>query len=309
MQPIAHPPEHGTGLSRMVGWSAGLHLALLTAVVVLDLVRPHPTVFRDVIRVDLVTPQAPAPEPVPDEPPPKPKLPPLKENPLWDKLAEVPPPAAPKSDKAALAEIWNKVSKTPPKAKPEKEPEDLKKWWAEKMRQDRQTPQATSPEQVKIPERKRLADAWKDINATLPEAVRITEAETQGASQGELADWWKRQMDMTMAPAKTRQASAASEIGTPQYRALVEQRVAARWSPPDIFRDRRAVTVILAFELMPDGRVRSVKVVRSSGSNFYDQAALRAIFLSDPFPAFPKEVEEPSLEIRMTFSLDRSRLG
>lgn len=321
MQPIAHPSENGAALPRMVGWSAGLHLVVLTALVVADIVRPHPEIFRDVIHVDLVAPQpveAPPPPPEPEQappaeapPPPKAALPPLRENPLWDKLARVEPPAPPKSDKAALADIWNQVSKPPPAPRPKAptEPEDLKRWWSQQMQQARQSQTPPPPEPVKIPERQRLADTWKQINATLPEAVRITEAETQGASQGELADWWKRQMAMATAPAQARQASAAAELGTPQYRALVEQRVAARWSPPDIFRDRREVAVVVAFGLMPDGHVRTVQVLQSSGSVFYDQAALRAIFLADPFPPFPADLKEPDLEIRMTFSLDRSRLG
>jgi periplasmic protein TonB len=309
MQPIAHPTESGTGLPRMVGWSAGLHLVVLTAIVLADVIRPHPQVFRDVIHVDLVAPpetQAPA----PPEPQPAP-LPPLKENPLWDKLAKVEAPAPPKPDKAALADIWNQVSKPPPapKPKPQKQPDDLKKWWSEQMQQARQTPTPPPPEPVQIPDRQRLADAWKQINATLPEAVRISEAEKQGASQGELADWWKRQMAMATAPAQTREASASAELGTPQYRDLVEQRVASRWSPPDIFRDRKAVSVVVSFGLSADGHVRTVQVVQSSGSSFYDQAALRAIFLADPFPPFPAELKEPDIDIRMTFSLDRSRLG
>lgn len=308
MQPIAHPPENGAGLSRMVGWSAGLHLAVLTALVVMDLIRPHPTVFRDVIRVDLVAPQPPAPEPVPEEAPPP--LPPLKENPLWDKLAKVPTPAPPKSDKAALAEIWDQVSKTPAKPKPRKEPEDLKKWWSEEMRQARQAPAPDTPEPVKIPERKRLADAWKQINATLPEAVRITEAETQGASQGELADWWRRQTAMATAPAEARALSATSDLAPGEYRDLIESRLSARWSPPDVFRDGRAVALVLSFTVMADGHIRSVRVSRSSGSVFYDQAAIRALYLSDPFPPFPKEVKETEIQMNFTFSLlERSPLG
>jgi TonB family protein len=316
MQPIAHPSENGAGLSRMVGWSAGLHLMVLTVIVVMDLIRPRPTIFRDVIRVDLVAPTPPVAEPKPEpkpvpEPPPKPELPPLKENPLWRNLDRIDAPKPPKSDKPALAEMWQDYSKEPPKPKPPPKQEDLTKWWDAEMRQARRNPAPDTPEPVKIPERERLADAWKQINATLPEAVRIGEAETQEQSQGELANWWKRQMDsvMAVAPERTRMASAATELGTPQYRAMVQQRVAVRWSPPDIFRDRKAVSVVLAFELMPDGHVRSVKVRESSGSSFYDQAALRAIFLADPFPPFPEEVKEPFLEIHMTFSLDRGRLG
>jgi len=309
MQPIAHPSENGAGLSRMVGWSAGLHLAVLTALVVMDLVRPRPEIFRDVIRVNLVAPQAPEPVPEEPQPPPKAALPPLKENPLWDKLQSVQTPAPPKSDKAALAEIWSQVSKAPPAPKPPPKSDDLKQWWSEQMRQSAKAPAAAPPDPVKIPERQRLADAWKEINASLPEAVRINEAETQGASQGELSNWWKRQTAMATAPEQTRQASATSDLAPMQYQALIEQRLSTCWSPPDIFRDRKAVAVMLRFELMADGHVRSVRINRTSGSVFYDQAALRALYLCDPFPPFPAEIKDPIVDIDMTFTLDRSRLG
>ncbi len=307
MQPIAHPSENGTGLSRMVGWSAGLHVVVLATLVVLDLLRPKPQFFRDVIQVNLVAPKA-AEAPAPAPPPPK--LPPLKENPLWDKLAKVEPPPPPKSSKPALADVWNKVSKTPPPPKPKEPQEDLKKWWSEEMRQARQTPQATSPEQVKIPERKRLSDAWKDINASLPEAVRVKEAETEGASQGELADWWKRQMAMATAPAESRALSATSDLAPGEYTELIRSRLSSRWSPPDVFRDGRAVAVTLSFTVTADGHVSKVRVSRSSGSEFYDQAAIRALYLSDPFPPFPKEIKKPDVDIDFTFSLlERSPLG
>jgi TonB family protein len=261
-----------------------------------------------VIQVDLVAPKA-AETPAPVPPPPK--LPPLKENPLWDKLAKVEPPPPPKSSKPALADVWNKVSETPPPKPPTpKEPEDLKKWWSEQMRRASQTPQATSPEQAKIPERQRLADAWKDINASLPEAVRVGEAESEGPTQGELADWWKRQMAMATAPAESRALSATSDLAPGAYTDLIRSRLSARWSPPDVFRDGRAVAVTLSFTLMADGHVRSVRVSQSSGSVFYDQAAIRALYLSDPFPPFPKDIKEPDMDVDFTFSLlERSPLG
>jgi len=115
-------------------------------------------------------------------------------------------------------------------------------------------------------------------------------------------------VDMAMAPGGARVASAVGG-GSPRYLEAVEQRIGARWSPPDIFRDRKAVQVVLAFELGRDGHVRRVSIERSSGSSFYDQAALRAIYLSDPFPPFPEDLDESRMDVRITLSLDRGRTG
>lgn len=328
MEPLTHPTLDGPRLPRMVGVSAALHLAVLALVVVMDLVRPRPDVFREVMKVDLVAPEAPpeaavapppeaeaeAPPPPPPEAkaPPKPKPPPLaplRENPLWAKMAELdkPPPPPPPKD-TSLAKLWKDVAKTPPKPvrKAPPKPEDLSKWWNDQMAAAAKRPKAPAPpETVKVPERKALSDTWHQINATLPEAVRLGDAELEAGASGELEQWWKTQMEGALAPDQARQMDVASASGTPQYLALIKQRVDARWSPPDIFRDRQEVVVVLAFDLAADGRVRRVRIDRSSGSSFYDQAALRAIYLSDPFPPFPKQVSEPSMQIRMTLSLDR----
>jgi len=338
VEPLSHPTLEGPGLPRMVGVSAALHALLLLGVVALDLVRPRPHVYRDVITVDLVAPPqapeavvVPAPQPPAAEPPaaeaptPKPPpppapqapprdtgvkvLPPLKENPLWAKLDKLNQPKAPPPSEASMSSRWKDVAKAPPPPKTAKAPppkENLKEWWNDEMTRAAATAPPAPPE-VKVPEQKAMLDRWQKINATLPEAARLGEAELQAGASGELAQWWDKQV--AMATDAGRRAQAASAAGTPQYLALVERRVSARWSPPDIFRDRREVVVVLAFELGPDGHVDRVRIDRSSGSAYYDQAALRAIFLSDPFPAFPKEVKEPALDIRITLSLDRSRPG
>jgi TonB family protein len=169
-------------------------------------------------------------------------------------------------------------------------------------------PSKPLPEPVDVPERKALAESWSRINATLPEAVRLGEEEIQAGASGELAEWWRQQVDTAIAPGGDRLDVAVSG-GPGAYQALVKQRIGARWSPPDIFRDHKAVRVVLAFQLSRDGHVRKASIQRSSGSPFYDRAGLRAILLSDPFPPFPEDVEDASLDFSITLILDRSLPG
>jgi protein TonB len=314
----------------MVGVSAVLHVLVLVLLVALELIRPRPETFRDVLTVDLVAPPPQAPEavvvprpeaapPPPPEaaaPPPRPERAPLEASPLWAKLESLkkpPPPPKPKVREPSLADLWKDVAKAPPKreAPPPKTPpsEDLSKWWEAQMKTAAAQPSAPLPEPVDVPEREALAESWSQINATLPEAVRLGEEEIQAGASGELAEWWRQQVDMALAPDRARATRAAASGGSPAYLAAVEQRIGARWSPPDIFRDRKAVQVVLAFELSRDGHVRKVAIQRSSGSSFYDQAGLRAIYLSDPFPPFPEDLDESRMDINITLSLDRGRPG
>lgn len=260
-----------------------------------ELFSPRPIIFRDVIQVDLV-PQISQPNTQVSAPPPKPppKPPPEAENPLWSKLGQ--PPSATPSDAAdSLVDDWNRLDTRPDPTPVTRSRENLSEWWQGETK-DAPPPEAAAD--VAPAEESRLSDLWEQINAELP-----------NEAQSDQSEWWKAQEDAVLAPTKARQAHATAQGGTPRYLAVVERRVAARWSPPDIFRNRGAVQVTLSFRLSKDGRVREAKVVRSSGSMHYDQAAVRAVLTADPFPAFPDEISEPYLNIRFTFTLDRDGLG
>ncbi|MFQ5509978.1 MAG: energy transducer TonB [Leptospirillia bacterium] len=334
MQPIMVPAAGAPGFSRPVTWSIGLHALVLGMLLLADVLSPRPVVFRDAIQVSLVPPReapdaalvpkpAPVKETAPPEAPPKPPPPPqpqvsnrpalapLEENPLWQKLRKAPAPP-PKVDSQSMTQLWEEASKQTSKSTPAEsaeEREDLSEWWYEQMSE---ASPVAEPVEVEIPEKERLTGTWDRINAELPEAVRLADTESGevgAAGRGELGEWWLSQVDMALAPEAARRGQAVAIGGTPKYLALVERRVNSRWSPPDIFRDRKEVGVTLAFEIKNTGDLVRVKVLHSSGSSYYDQAAIRAVLLSGPFPPFPKEMTENAVEVRFTFSLERGKLG
>lgn len=75
------------------------------------------------------------------------------------------------------------------------------------------------------------------------------------------------------------------------YARKVQERVQSNWHVPEaqvVLRQRGWVAI--RFDVLKDGSIRDLQVVRPSGVPSYDQSALDALRSSDPLPPLPKEV-------------------
>lgn len=80
------------------------------------------------------------------------------------------------------------------------------------------------------------------------------------------------------------------------YARQVQERVQSNWHMPEaqvVLRQRGWVAI--RFNVLKDGSIRDLQVVRPSGVPSYDQSALDALRSSDPLPPLPKEVTVPSI--------------
>ncbi len=82
------------------------------------------------------------------------------------------------------------------------------------------------------------------------------------------------------------------------YMSDLQRRIKANWDPP---RGDESKRVVLLFKIAKDGRLLSVKVVKSSGSQAADRAALAAVELTAPFRALPSEYRGSDVDIQFTF--------
>lgn len=93
-------------------------------------------------------------------------------------------------------------------------------------------------------------------------------------------------------------ASTTSEFQFPPYLLIVRDKVERNWSPPP---GVKGATVKVMFKVLRTGRVGDAKLVESSGNFYFDQAAMRAILASSPFPPLPegffKEYETFSVDL------------
>lgn len=82
------------------------------------------------------------------------------------------------------------------------------------------------------------------------------------------------------------------------YMRDLQRKIKRNWDPP---RGDQSKTVVLYFKVAKDGRLLSLKVARTSGSQQADKAALSAVELAAPFRPLPPEYRENDIDIQFTF--------
>ncbi len=92
-------------------------------------------------------------------------------------------------------------------------------------------------------------------------------------------------------------ASTTQEFQFPPYVAIVRDKIERNWNPPP---GTKGAKVKMVFEILRSGRVGVASLAESSGNFYFDQAAMRAILASSPFPPLPEGFFKDS----ETFSVD-----
>ena len=82
------------------------------------------------------------------------------------------------------------------------------------------------------------------------------------------------------------------------YAGAIEEKIYSNWKSP---LGAKSNEVYVSFFLFPKGNIGKPFVERSSGSEQLDALAVRAILDSEPFPAFPPDLKEPSLHFTIHF--------
>ena len=90
------------------------------------------------------------------------------------------------------------------------------------------------------------------------------------------------------------------------YLRQIQQKVSEKWVHPARTTER-GLHVVVLFEIARDGQVATPTVEKSSGSVWYDQAALRAVMEAAPFPPLPQEFQPESLRVHFGFDFERDR--
>ncbi len=92
------------------------------------------------------------------------------------------------------------------------------------------------------------------------------------------------------------------------YHVLIGREIRKRWSPPPVSLEGQRMETVVAFSISRFGRIEGeVRLEKSSGNLFYDQAALRATM--GPLPPPPSGYPEELLKMRLIYVLDQSHLN
>lgn len=82
------------------------------------------------------------------------------------------------------------------------------------------------------------------------------------------------------------------------YIQVIEKKIKTNWHPP---KENENKEVILQFKILKDGKIDSIKIIKSSNFSAMDLAAERALKVSAPFPPLPSAFKEESIDIDFLF--------
>jgi TonB family protein len=86
------------------------------------------------------------------------------------------------------------------------------------------------------------------------------------------------------------------------YYSLIWAKIKEGWTlPEDLPRGRANLEAIIVIVIEKGGKIQKAWFEKKSGNALYDQMAMRAIRKAEPFPSFPKELSDDSLEIGIRF--------
>jgi periplasmic protein TonB len=144
-----------------------------------------------------------------------------------------------------------------------------------------------------------------------PQPQRQARRETAGSGGNAQADTWRGSSDgqaqgSSAASGSGQQASAAGNAAVSNYPGQVVSRLrrALRY-PGEARRERLRGEVHVSFSVSANGGVASARVVRSSGHQVLDQAALETIRRAAPFPAIPTAAGRRSWDFTVPLAFSR----
>lgn len=122
-------------------------------------------------------------------------------------------------------------------------------------------------------------DATEEWLAKRPRVKRLTSATTRAREDAAYLDSWRRKIEM---------------VGNLNY-------------PEEARRGQLYGQLRLLVAIMPDGSVKEISVLRSSGHRVLDDAAVRIVRLAAPFQPFPQQMRKTTdvLEIIRTWKFEQ----
>jgi len=90
-------------------------------------------------------------------------------------------------------------------------------------------------------------------------------------------------------------------VQSPVYWKQIGETVTKRWGQElsQLGKGRAARDLRVKFQLYPGGFAQLIQIERSSGNANVDEAALRTVLSLHPFPPFPPDVREPSVDVHV----------
>ncbi|MEN6624334.1 MAG: cell envelope integrity protein TolA [Smithella sp.] len=100
------------------------------------------------------------------------------------------------------------------------------------------------------------------------------------------------------AGAKSRESGGAQRN---EYVSVVWAKIQRNWTLPPSLMPKGNIETIIAVRIARSGGLEYVNFEKRSGNHYFDDAALKAVKKSSPFPPFPRRFPDDSIEIGIRF--------
>lgn len=108
-----------------------------------------------------------------------------------------------------------------------------------------------------------------------------------------------QQLEVEYSSNSNSSSHSRSQPSSGKYLAEVTAILQDQWEKTPLVADAPAVE--LKFRITRSGEISQIRIVKSSGNEFYDSAALRTVHAVNPLPPFPPDVSESSFEVGSRF--------
>jgi TonB family protein len=108
--------------------------------------------------------------------------------------------------------------------------------------------------------------------------------------------------DSLIGPTSDKRELSNPRMEKSTYLGQVRQRITSFWVAPIVDVNGACYVVVVKFRLHRNGAITGVAIERSSGNDYMDLAAKRAVIAASPLPAFPADINEPYFDARFTFT-------
>ena len=88
-------------------------------------------------------------------------------------------------------------------------------------------------------------------------------------------------------------------FGYSYYLNMILSKIGDNWLNP--YEGGKKLAVVVYFTITADGSIEDIKLEKSSGDTYYDQLALRAVYVTKRLPPLPSEFREERLKVHLEF--------
>jgi len=172
-------------------------------------------------------------------------------------------------------------------------------------------PPVTPPPAVKPPEkpRERPAEKAPAVTPTEEQGVKLAPRKVPEKPAEKPREPERREEPPAALPyaavgspgLKGQVAVDAPDFEFTYYLVLVRNKIASNWAPPAGLAAGAPVRAVVMFRIGRGGEVAGVQLESTSGIEFFDRTAVRAIVLSDPLPPLPLAYTGADLGVHFGF--------